>query len=730
MFLHTPPLVLAFQDIDFVPGNAPGPKLNTLNRSPKRNWVEKVGGLPHYIARIAKHLGTKMSLSHAIAIAINTVKKWCATGDITQFPGMQRINKGSRAQACAAVAEWEGKKAAAKLTLSESVTEETMGDKEAFELFGLSWPEELPEYWSNPKGSDQYMEKMGIMTEDNKEEKDGQEQEQQQEQRESDSPASDEQSDERSGDSPGTQEERSDDGSGDQSGEDEERSERRGEAGDGGSEAGSDEKSSIELAVSFSNTPWSNFTQSDYTPEQWRDACLVHLSDGGNEKEAYKLPIKEPSGKINWNAVQAAASRIDQLKDISASQITRAAKTLMSLYRQAGKSAPPNIRKAAGLAFAQDNMINSFRLPWELSQPEHVTKNLWWKQILPEGTIRYMGHAYEFTKERIDQMITNFKNGAYGNVPFVLTTSKTNEHPMGGDALELSRGEIIDLKRMRGKNGWGAYALIRTDSRAEMMLSNNNNVGVSPFIRFDVYRENDDKLFEGPVLVHVAATPEPRVEGMEPWQAVALSSADAGEIIDLSGEMYSELERKESDPLVADTVEQTKEVNEKVETELVLSNAEIQRALQLAESRASNAEKIAKESRDQLKTEQIDRELDTYRNEGVPPAVLELARPFLLEDNGEDESKLEYMQLSSSTAEDGSTSMVVNKVQSGRGDIIRKILNHMKGSIELSVSGGPKERGSEVVEEDKEPVAENGRTVEHNAAYTAYLKRIGVAEVK
>ena len=78
------------------------------------NWVEDAGGLPQYSKRISKHLTRKgMSQSHAIATAVNVVKKMCATGDLN-YPGAQQVNVGSRAEACAAVAEWEAKKAKAK----------------------------------------------------------------------------------------------------------------------------------------------------------------------------------------------------------------------------------------------------------------------------------------------------------------------------------------------------------------------------------------------------------------------------------------------------------------------------------------------------------------------------------------------------------------------------------------------------------------------------------------
>lgn len=82
-----------------------------LNESPKQNWVDKKGGLPDYIDRIAVHLVEKgMERGHAIATAINAVKKACATGDLN-YPGVQHEHLSSQAEACAAVAEWEKMKA-------------------------------------------------------------------------------------------------------------------------------------------------------------------------------------------------------------------------------------------------------------------------------------------------------------------------------------------------------------------------------------------------------------------------------------------------------------------------------------------------------------------------------------------------------------------------------------------------------------------------------------------
>lgn len=88
-------------------------ELDQLTADALFNWVSDAGGLPPYIKRIKEHLQKEegMDESRAIATAVNAAKKMCATGD-TSLPGKQTINPGSQAEACAAVEQWEAKKAA------------------------------------------------------------------------------------------------------------------------------------------------------------------------------------------------------------------------------------------------------------------------------------------------------------------------------------------------------------------------------------------------------------------------------------------------------------------------------------------------------------------------------------------------------------------------------------------------------------------------------------------
>lgn len=81
------------------------------NDPSKTNWVERAGGLPQYIRRIAEHLhGQGMSVSRSIAVAVNTVKRW-ARGGPARKGGPGHVTAKTMAEAAAAVADWERKKA-------------------------------------------------------------------------------------------------------------------------------------------------------------------------------------------------------------------------------------------------------------------------------------------------------------------------------------------------------------------------------------------------------------------------------------------------------------------------------------------------------------------------------------------------------------------------------------------------------------------------------------------
>lgn len=84
---------------------------------------------------------------------------------------------------------------------------------------------------------------------------------------------------------------------------------------------------------------------SRFTIEQWRASCLVDMGGNPESKANYKLPVREPDGTLNRNAVHAAAGRISQL-DAPAPVIADAKKKLVALYGDLKEDVPDGLRGA------------------------------------------------------------------------------------------------------------------------------------------------------------------------------------------------------------------------------------------------------------------------------------------------------------------------------------------------------------------------------------------------
>lgn len=101
--------------------------------------------------------------------------------------------------------------------------------------------------------------------------------------------------------------------------------------------------------MAVSTKPWSSFSASDYTPEQWKRACLIVMGDGSNKSDC-KLPVREPSGAVNKNALAAAAAVLAGGRggvQASPAQKKAAARALISLYGQADMQPPDSLKRLA-----------------------------------------------------------------------------------------------------------------------------------------------------------------------------------------------------------------------------------------------------------------------------------------------------------------------------------------------------------------------------------------------
>ena len=103
----------------------------------------------------------------------------------------------------------------------------------------------------------------------------------------------------------------------------------------------------------FSNKPWGAISEADYPDaEQFCSACLIDLNPEGRPKTkaACKLPVREPGGAYNRNAIHAAAAALAGARggvDAPPEAKRRAARRLVRLYREMGEEPPEAIRRMA-----------------------------------------------------------------------------------------------------------------------------------------------------------------------------------------------------------------------------------------------------------------------------------------------------------------------------------------------------------------------------------------------
>jgi len=101
----------------------------------------------------------------------------------------------------------------------------------------------------------------------------------------------------------------------------------------------------------ISEKPWSDYTEADYTLEQWYRACLIHQHDGPpTSKSQCKLPVKTPNGALNRNGVHAAAAALAGARspiNATSEQKAKAASALRGYYSQLGETPPDSLKQSA-----------------------------------------------------------------------------------------------------------------------------------------------------------------------------------------------------------------------------------------------------------------------------------------------------------------------------------------------------------------------------------------------
>jgi HK97 family phage prohead protease len=204
--------------------------------------------------------------------------------------------------------------------------------------------------------------------------------------------------------------------------------------------------------MTVSDRPWSDFTQADYTPEQWARACLIDTGDGAaDSKSRYKLPVREPSGTLNRNGVHAAAGGhgLAAVQGISAEQRRIAARKLIVIYRDLKEDPPESLLSMAGTRSVQESSMPEY-------QYRSFTPDLQVRSGGDGRTIMGIAVPYNAPTRIDDNTVEEFVRGAFNhqlNKPQLVKFAR--EHYLLG-------GELIGAASLLRDDAIGLYAELRT----------------------------------------------------------------------------------------------------------------------------------------------------------------------------------------------------------------------------------------------------------------------------
>lgn len=177
-------------------------------------------------------------------------------------------------------------------------------------------------------------------------------------------------------------------------------------------------------------------------------------------------------------------------------------------------------------------MTQTILTPFDFSEPIRAGRRRFWKQLLPVTDIDYNGQKVSFDKPFHADLELSFKEGAYDQVPLVFADHQ-NQH--NEDPRNFA-GELVAVENRGDKGTWG---LIEADREGAKAIQRNPKLGVSARIMQGI-KKADGRVFNRAIR-HVLLTMNPRVSGMDPWQAVDLSEGtESDEVVDLTAEAYTE----------------------------------------------------------------------------------------------------------------------------------------------------------------------------------------------
>lgn len=360
----------------------------------------------------------------------------------------------------------------------------------------------------------------------------------------------------------------------------------------------------------------------------------------------------------------------------------------LAAARTTGQDAIYDLGKKEEIPVTHDLSIYTptFAGTYDLSMDAEDGKLAFWKQILPKRQIHYTAkdgtrRLLNFDDKYLHDLATN---AAVDTVGFLLA-DKDNAHTMDPERF---RGQVAKFE-VREDGLYGKIVFPNREAAAAVIA--NPNLGVSARIREGVERSDGSKMSRG--IIHVLGTLDPQVGGMSGWQHADLSNTDEN-LLDLTTETYEDgttmtntLTKPVSEYTDADIDAMTEE---EVEVFLAALAAEFPGILDEYEDDLNDNEQgptvsLSNESRTEIDLARSEARAarvelaqtrwtamrDAYMSAGVPVDLLDLSEPIF---NRPSEFVVDL-------SNDGGDEINV-------GEIVRKLLDAAKGTIDLSVEQG------------------------------------------
>jgi hypothetical protein len=317
-------------------------------------------------------------------------------------------------------------------------------------------------------------------------------------------------------------------------------------------------------------------------------------------------------------------------------------------------------------------------------------RNIFRKQVLPKRTIKYTGKGgprqLTFDDSYFDTLIGAFNERAFDQNAFQLSNG-VREHTTDP---ERYRGEVIAYE----KTPTGLDAIFSLTDEGAALVRKNPKLGVSPTIIENLEHADGRKFPKA--IQYVAGTLDPQNTQLEPWselEGVNLANENR-EVIDLSTVTFEPLVEvtpptapeaqtgTETPPVQSPSEEELDAIAEKALARMLqevnmsgeTGTGEENQTLELTRAIAEESQQRVTALELELARSRFTNEATGFIDDGVPPALVELARPLL------ELPAQPVIELSRNS--DGSENVL------DVGELVRKLLKETGGFIKLSREQG------------------------------------------